>query len=210
MRNQKLEIYMDMDYLRRRLGLVPNGSGGASLALPRQRLERAEAELEAARAAMRSAADVAGIKRSGLFSGSAFVSRGTADDWYEAGLKEGRREVTDALMEMRGLDPKVGRARRKTESEERRVLLKAETARWRSTMREAGFFDAVAEGDYRKAAAIYGAVHSEEKHSSKGAAILAAGARARMSGDNERPLPEKGSFADLVIAAGRKRRGEDQ
>jgi hypothetical protein len=76
----KLEIQMaiDFDFLRHRLGLTSTG-GNTSLALQQQRFDRAEAELEAARAAMRSAADAAGIERSGLFAGSTFIKRSTGD-----------------------------------------------------------------------------------------------------------------------------------
>ena len=90
---------MDIDHLRRRLGLVPSGER-ASLALLRERLRRAESELEAARAAMRSGADAAGVERAGLFSDTRFVPRSTADNWHESGVAAGRREVIDAMIEI--------------------------------------------------------------------------------------------------------------
>jgi hypothetical protein len=68
---------MDADNLRARLGLMP----APSLELVRQRMVKAEAELEAARNAMRKAADAAGIKRGGLFEGSRFIERTSGERW---------------------------------------------------------------------------------------------------------------------------------
>jgi hypothetical protein len=118
---------MDIDHLRRRLGLAP--SGNASLVLLRQRLQRAEVELESALAAMRSAAD-AGIERSGLFSETTFVPRLTADSWHEAGQREGRREVTDCWLRALGKDPAEERADIAASIKRDRKAAEARSARW--------------------------------------------------------------------------------
>lgn len=68
---------MDAEQLRARLGLI----NAPSLELLRQRMVKAEADLEAARDAMRKAADAAGIKRGGLFVGSKFVERTAGERW---------------------------------------------------------------------------------------------------------------------------------
>jgi hypothetical protein len=72
----------------------------------------------------------------------------------------------------------------------------------------AGFLTATRAGDYEEAARIAVEVNKEWAGKSKAEKILAAGARARMSGDTERPLPDKGSLAAQVIRAGQRRRGE--
>ena len=175
---------VDFDFLRHRLGLT-SGGGNTSLALLQQRFDRAEAELEAARAAMRSAADSAGIKRAGLFSGSAFISRETGEKWADEARNEGWRAgatfFADAVESLRNpdpADPMYHLALRLN----RTGLPPLEDMR----------------------AAVSGEVPD------KAAAILAAARRAKSSGDTERPLPEKGSLAAQIIASGRKRRGEIQ
>jgi hypothetical protein len=179
-----LEILMaiDYDFLRHRLGLT-SGGGDTSLALLRQRLERAESELEAARAAMRSAADSAGIKRAGLFSGSAFISRETGEKWADAARNEGWRAgatfFADAVESLRNPDP-----------DDPMYHLALRLNRTGVPPLEEMLAAVTGEGG-------------------KGGAILAAGRRARMSADaaGEVPEPEKGSLASRIIEAGRKRRG---
>jgi len=223
---------IDFDFLRHRLGLTSTG-GNTSLALQQQRFDRAEAELEAARAAMRSAADAAGIERGGLFAGSTFIKRSTGDAWHEAGIKEGRREVLDAQLRVAGLDPDQVRADIKARLPAQRAAADARHARWTTLMREAGWHAAVEAGDHARAGRIMVEMHDtlteadahvvprevvermERNHVAAtgkvtGKAILAAGRRARMSADaaGEVPEPKRGSFASRVIEAGKRRRGE--
>ena len=178
---------MDIDHLRHRLGLAPSGEG-ASLALLRQRLQRAEADLEAARVAMRSAADAAGIERAGLFSGSAFIPRSTGDSWFEAGKREGEKAMADILTRSVDMDAtdKTSRFRHLA-----RRLQKISPQDWPEHVAK---MRAVVAGD-----------HAPELSSqNKGEAILAAGRRARMSGSDERPQPE--GLAAKIIAAGKRAR----
>jgi hypothetical protein len=82
---------MDADYadrLRVKLGLV----NAPSLGLLRERLSRAEVELESARNAMRKAADAGGIARAGLFAGTRFIERTSGERWANEARAEGRRE----------------------------------------------------------------------------------------------------------------------
>lgn len=76
---------VDPENLRMRLGLTT----GLSLELLRQRMVKAEAELEASRNAMRTAADAAGIKRGGLFVGSRFIERTAGEKWAVEARREG-------------------------------------------------------------------------------------------------------------------------
>jgi hypothetical protein len=216
---------MDVDYLRRRLGLTSGGT--ASLALLRQRFDRAEAELEAARAAMRSAADAAGIERAGLFGESEFIPRSTGDAWHEAGKREGVRDFTDCMFRARGLDPEKERADIAASIKRDRKAAEARSARWDAMMRAAGWHAAVASGDHKRAGQImlemHDALTQADAHvvprhvvermererpggKTKAEQILRAGARARMSGSDEVPPPT--GLAAQIVAAGRKRRGE--
>jgi hypothetical protein len=204
-----MEILMavDFDFLRHRLGLT-SGAGNTSLALLRQRLERAESELESARAAMRSAAAAAGIERAGLFSGSAFISRETGERWADEARREGEkahRILVDHLLMAQGKDPDVERARIKAEMPARAAAIKADLDRWHAEMTAAGFFDAVEAKDYARAGQILATHYAGV---GKGQAIVRAAARARMSADaaGEVPPPPKGSLAARIIAAGARRR----
>jgi hypothetical protein len=216
------------DHLRRRLGLAAP-SGNTSLALLRERFRRAESELSAARAAMRSAAASAGIERAGLFAGSTFIKRTTGDAWHEAGISEGRNEVLDAQLRVAGLDPDQVRADIKARTKVDRAAADARHARWTALMRDAGWHAAVEAGDLQRAGRIMFEMHDtltqldahavprevvermERNHVAAtgkvtAARVLAAGRRARMDGSNERPLPPKDSLAAQVLAAGRKAR----
>lgn len=70
-----------------------------------KRVEAAEAELIAARDAMRAAASRNGISTDGLFGDSLFVWRSTAKSWkkeaYEQGCDKGFRETIQAFEIMR-------------------------------------------------------------------------------------------------------------
>jgi hypothetical protein len=86
-----------------------------------------------------------------------------------------------------------------------RAVMDSAGPRWEQ-MRAAGYFDAIERGDHAEAAEIYRAANPELSAQSKGEAILAAGRRARHSGENERPQPE--GLAAKIILAGKRRRGE--
>jgi hypothetical protein len=61
-------------------------------------------------------------------------------------------------------------------------------------------------GDHQRAAEICAEIHREESGKVTGKAILAAGARARMSADAAGEVPEPTGFAAKVLAAGKKAR----
>jgi hypothetical protein len=193
-------------------GTVPNIDGTPTLAAALAGVERAEAALAAARALARSAAKREGRSVRSLFEDSKFILRASGERWCDQaraeGKHEGALEVGDCLLRAQGLDPEKERAQIRARLEKERPIREAETARWHAKMEAAGFFRAIAEKDYEKAAQIYIELHPEMLQGTKAKAILAAGARARMSGDNERPPPEKGSLASRIVEAGRKRRGE--
>jgi hypothetical protein len=218
---------MDVDFFKR-LGLNGrNSGGGTSLSLLRERFRRAEAELEAARAAMRSAAGAAGVEISGLFAGSTFIKRTTGDAWHEAGISEGRREVIDAQIRASGEDPAKVRAEIKARLPAQRAASEARHARWTTLMREAGWHAAVEAGDHVRAGRIMFEMHDtlteadahvvprevvermERDHVGRatGGRIVRAARMARMGGPPV-PEPEKGTFADRVLAAARKRDGK--
>jgi hypothetical protein len=90
----------DFDFLRTRLGLT----SGPSLDLLRQRVAKAEADLETARAAMRAAADAAGIERDSLFSGSRYVLRTSGERW----AREARIEGEHAALERSARAAEIG------------------------------------------------------------------------------------------------------
>ena len=218
---------IDFEFLGRRLGLTSTG-GNTSLSLPRERFRRAEAELASARQAMRSAAEASGVEISGLFAGSDFVRRSTADRWYNNGISEGRREVLDAQIRASGEDPAKVRAEIEARVKVDRAAADARHARWTTLMREAGWHAAVEAGDHARAGRIMLEMHDalteadahvvprevvermERDHGGRvtGGRIVRAAARARMSADRAGEVPEPTGFAAAVIAAGRKRRDE--
>jgi hypothetical protein len=171
----KLEIHMDADYLRRRLGLVSGGT--ASLALLRQRFDRAESELTAARAAMRSAADAAGIERSGLFGESKFIPRSTGDAWHAAGRRAGEKNMASVFTRTIAVDAM-------DENSRFHFLAKrlSRPGALRAQQAEAASLDSQKRADL----------------------ILAAAARSRHSGENERPMPSPDSVAGQILAAAKK------
>jgi hypothetical protein len=217
---------IDFDFLRHRLGLTSaaGNAGNTSLALLQQRFDRAEDELSAARAAMRSAA---GVEISGLFSGSRFIKRTTGDTWHDAGIKEGRREVLDAQLRVAGLDPEKVRADIEARLPAQRAASEARHARWTALMREAGWHAAVEAGDHARAGRIMLEMHDalteadahvvprevvermERDHGGKvtGGRIVRAARTARMGGPPA-PASGAGTFADRVLAAARKRDGK--
>jgi hypothetical protein len=180
-----------------------NGLDDAPMLRARARVARAESELEDAREAMRDAARSAGVSLDGLFGDCEFIRRSTGDRWYAAGKREGAEKVVDAMLRARDLDPKKERARIAAESEAAGIAHRAEAAKWRATMTEAGFFDALNRNDFEEAVKIYNGVMGPRD---KAAQILAAGRKARMGGSN--PLPEPVGTAAKIIEMGRRRRGE--
>ena len=198
---------MDIDHLRRRLGLVPSGER-ASLALLRERFRRAESELEAARAAMRSAAAAAGIERAGLFSGSKFIRRETGEAWASTARIEGEKAMGDIFR--RNIDAEsrdsnspfhhLAKRLKKIQNwpefaEKMRAAMNDPRCERARSLAEAG--------DHEGALTIYMEVFQKNK----GAEIVAAGVRRRMGGP-EVPPPEKGTLAAQIVQAGQRRRGE--
>jgi hypothetical protein len=176
-----------LDHIFGNNGSLPS-LGGTSLAAALAGVERAEAALAAARALARSAAKREGVAVRGLFEDSRFILRETGERWTDQARREGEKTMVNILsctVDMDAADensPFHHLAKRLQKIED----WPAHVARMRA---------AVA-GDYAP----------DLSSQNKGEAILAAGRRARMSGDTERPLPPKGSLAAQIIAAGKRAR----
>jgi hypothetical protein len=192
-----------------------NGAGG-SLSLALERVAVAEKNLQAAREAARAAARHAGVDLVGLFSEGAFIARATGERWRDEARREGEKVMADIFT--RNLDVDAAdenspfqhlakRLKRHGALQEQQQTPE-DLARWHAKMEAAGAFVAMRAGNVEEAARICAELHREGVGKSKGEQILAAGARARMSGDTERPLPPKDSLAAQVIRAGQRRRGE--
>jgi hypothetical protein len=208
-----------------------NGSGD-SVSLALERVALAERNLQAAREAARQAARQAGRSTSALFAECAFIARSTGERWRDDAFSEGQCSgmtlVTDNLLRAQGRDPDEVRAEMAERTKRDRKAADAREVRWNAIMRKAGWHDAVAAGDHRRAGRIMVEMHDalteadahvlpratirrmEREHGGggdKADRILSAAKTARMGGP-EVPPPERGSFADRVIAAGKKRRNE--
>ena len=190
-------------------GSVPS-IGTPSLASALVAVDAAEQALSAARSAARAAARRAGRSTRHLFDGHLYVARASAEKWVDQARAEGE-QMLDILS--RNLDTEstdegsvfhhlAKRLKREGASRPDEML------RYWAALDAAGFSEATSAGDMEEAARIAVAVQREWVGKSKGAAIVRAAARARMSGDRERPDREKGSLAAQILAAGRKRRGE--
>jgi hypothetical protein len=218
-------------------GSVPSIGGVPSLAAALVAVTRVEDALEAARRQAKAAARREGRSVKNLFSEACFVARASAERWCDQAREEGRTAgmsfQLDMMLQAQGLDPKEERARAQASIEKSSAAAAARHERWTAIMRKAGWHDAVEAGDHERAGRIMFEMHDElvrqDAHvlpratiermardrvaatgKATGAAIVAAGKRARMSADaaGEVPEPAKGSFAAQVIEAGRKRRGE--
>lgn len=192
----------DADRLRARLGLF--NVNAPSLELFRQRMAKAETDLEAARDAMRGAADRAGIPRGGLMEGSRFILRTSGERWANEARADGIRQ---------GRDHAFGLFERAGTSEFAHIA--AVLPKWKSGERSgaATAVDEVAEiqARIRKARepdlsgnAQLGAATTPEALADQ---ILAAGRRARSATDADPPR-ETTALSDAVLRAGRRRRGE--
>jgi hypothetical protein len=158
-----------------------------SLELARVRVAKAEAELESARAVMRTAAKAAGVKLGGIFAESLFVSRATSERWADEARDEGRAEMTAAYRML--LAPP---------SPELAALGDAV----RKAIAAGGFKDIL--GKDKGGAPADAAADLAQQ-------ILAAAERARSDGSNERPEPA--GLAGKIVAAGKARRvpfGDDK
>jgi hypothetical protein len=162
-------------------------NGGATtitgLELARSRVAKCESDLAAAREQMRGAAKAAGVKLGGLFAESLFVSRARAEEWCDTARDEGRAETIAAYARI--LAPPT--------PEE--MALGAAVRR------------AIAAGGFKS---VLGGDDAASLDSSNAAAdlarrILAAGERARSTGENERPEPT--GLPRAIVNSGRKRRG---
>jgi hypothetical protein len=201
-------------------GSVPSIGGTTSLAAALAGVERAEQALAAARALARAAAKREGRSGRGLFEDSQFILRATGEKWTDQARREGENAM--AAIFCRNLDTEsadenspfhhLAKRLKKIRAEDwpehvakMRAFMDSAEPRW-ERMRAAGYDAAIEAEDFEKAAAIYREANPELF--GKGAAIVRAAARARMSTDATAPEPEKGSFAARVAAAGRKARGE--
>jgi hypothetical protein len=192
-------------------GSVPSIGGVPTLQAALAAVDRAEAQLEAARSAARAAAKREGKSVSGLFEDSKYILRASGERWADAAREEGVETGCDLVV--RGLrmseDPPFQHIAKRLKRNQAEGVQQVDLARHWAALDAAGFLTAARAGDYEEAARIAVEVHREEAGKVTGERILAAGRRARMDGSHERPLPEKGTFAERVLAAGRKARNED-
>jgi hypothetical protein len=191
---------------------VGGGNGaGDSVSFALERVAIAEQNLRAARDAARAAARQAGRSTSGLFAECAFIGRSTGERWrdeaWSSGERSGLTRMADHLSRAFGADPAAERAAVKAQLAREAPARAATGSARRQLLRDSGFLAALADGDHDAAAEIYRRI---TPGTSKAGAILRAGKRARMSADaaGEVTDPPRGSVADQIIAAGRKRRGE--
>jgi hypothetical protein len=199
-------------------GSVPSIGGAPSLAAALAAVTRAEDALEAARRQAKAVARREGRGVKNLFAEGRFVLRASAEKWCDEARREG--EKTMAAIFSRNLDeesrdqnsPFRHLAKRLKQIQdwpahvaEMRALMDSAGPRWEQ-MRAAGYFDAIERGDHDEAAAIYRECNPELF--GKGAAIVAAGKRARMSADAAGEVPEPGGLAKKIVDSGRRRRGE--
>jgi hypothetical protein len=176
---------------------VPSFGGTPTLASALAGVERAEAQLEAARAQAKAAARREGRGVSGLFAEGRFVSRATAEKWTDEARNEGWRAGHNFLSDVLSrasrppdpADPFYHIAKRLTREGNRSL---DEMLRYWARLDAAGFADATRAGDYEKAAQICIAVQREhETGKVTGAAITRAAARARMSADAAGEVPSR-------------------
>jgi hypothetical protein len=123
--------------------------------------------------------------------------RSTGDRW----ASEATDRVAKVLCRALGArldDPEIQQGVRET-----KARAAADARRWQA-LSDAGFDEAIAAQDYERAAGLYRAEFSKVTADR----VLAAGRRARMSGENERPEPSPDSLPGRILAAGRRRRGE--
>jgi hypothetical protein len=218
-------------------GSVPSIGGTPTLSAALAAVSRIEDALQAARSQAKAAARREGKSVRHLFDGHPFVARSSAEGWVDRARQEGRtagmRFLLDTILEAQGLDPKEERKRAQASIEQSGAAAKVREGRWNALMKQAGFFEAVEAGDHERAGRIMFEMHdtltAADAHvlpraaierrerdrvaatgKATGAAIVAAGRRARMSADaaGEVRDPQKGSLAAAIIAAGKKRRNE--
>jgi hypothetical protein len=155
--------------------------GGVTLAGALQRVEAAEQALSAARSAARAAAKAEGKSTRHLFDGHPYVARSSAERWCDEARSEGWRAgatfFADAVESLRNPDPK---------SEYYHLAMR---------LNRTGLPPLT-----EMLAAVSGEVPD------KGAAIVRAAARARMSADAAGEVPEPTGLAAQIIAAGKKAR----
>src|SRR5262249_5650544 len=131
-----------------------------------------------------------------LFGESRFIRRETGDRWYAKGKVDGVAEIAAVLDRHmpKAATPDVDLPAMPLGDG---LIAGAERRR---------FDAAIAESDWATAAQVYLEALGVSSATVQADRILAAGRRARMSGDNERPAPS-GLAAD-IIRAGKRRRGE--
>jgi hypothetical protein len=168
-------------------------AGTLSLSAALAEVDRAEQALEAARSAAKAAARREGRGIKNIFSEGRFVARASAERWCDTARLEGR------LAGMQELADRLHAA-----AQNNAPIVKVDRDAvdvWHERMVAAGVHEALASGDPYEAAALAASVV-------RGEAIVRAGRKARMSVDPSEAEPPKGSLAEQIILAGKKRRGE--
>jgi hypothetical protein len=194
-----------LDHLFGNNGALPSLGGGTSLAAALARVDAAEQALADARSQAKAAARRENKPVASLFGESRFILRASGEKWANEARRAGEKVMADIFT--RNLD--VDAADDNSPFQHLAKRLKREGAPKPDEMRRhwaaldaAGFLTAARAGDYEEAARIVAEVNKGWAGQSKGEQILAAGRRARMSGDTERPLPAKGTLAARILAAG--------
>jgi hypothetical protein len=162
-------------------GSVPS-IGGVTLVAALARVDAAEAALSAARAAARAAAKAAGKSTRHLFDGHPYVARSSAEKWVDEARSEGWRAGASLLADAQAFlrDPDP----------------------------DSPFYHLAMRLKRNGVPPLEEVIAAVTGEGGKAAAILRAGRVARMGGP-ELPPPEKGSFAERVLAAAKKARNED-
>jgi hypothetical protein len=169
--------------------LFGNGSvpsiGGTTLAAALAGVERAEQALEAARALARSAAKREGRSVRSLFEDSKFILRASGEKWADTARAEGEKAMIAIFSRSVAMDAA-------DENSPFHFLAKR--------LSQPGALRA----QQAEAAPLESQKRAEQ--------IIAAAARARHSGENERPMPSPDSVAGQILAAAKKahrRQGDD-
>jgi hypothetical protein len=186
-----------------------NGASTSSLAFALARVAAAEANLESARVTARAAARQEGVKIVGLFEGSQFVWRATAERWRDEGIERGREETTAAYKML--LAPPSGEFAELAAAVRRAIAAGGFKDYLGGKKKGEAPADAAADLDPDALAEAEAAAKVEAEAKILAAKILAAGERARSDGSNERPAPTGRAKRILDVArAAHRRQGDDE
>lgn len=163
---------------------MPSLTGTTSLASALAQVEQAEAALSAARSAARAAARRAGRSTRHLFDGHPFVARASAERWCDEARREGEQAMANIFS--RNLDTEAGNSSSPFQHLAARLLRSG------------------AGGMREQREAMLTLLSTGTAPGSLADKILAAAARARSTGADERPAPT-GKAAE-ILAAGEKAR----